>query len=183
MSDPDAPLPAGETHLDSQHNQQHEHVPPADWQHLPPRGTKLAAFGSAMGFAIPALLASGFLTAGTDLVSPWLAAPACGVLAAVSGAWVGVKRHRRTLWKLDEEGFALQRGRWWQMESRVPISRVQHLDLKRGPLERAFGLATLVVHTAGTRMSAVSVSGLDGEDAERLRDRLARQLDHDDDAL
>jgi membrane protein YdbS with pleckstrin-like domain len=102
------------------------------------------------------------------------------LLGAAFGAWLGIKRHRRTLWKLDEQGFALQRGRWWQTESRVPVSRVQHLDLKRGPLERAFKLATLVIHTAGTKMAAVSVSGLDGEDAERLRDRLAHQLDHDD---
>ena len=85
--------------------------------------------------------------------------------------------------QIYNDGFALQRGRWWQTESHVPISRVQHLDLKRGPLERAFKLATLVIHTAGTRMAAVSVAGLRGEDAEHLRDRLARQLDHDDDAL
>ena len=154
-----------------------------DWQHLPARGAKLAAFGGAVGFAIPFAVASAFLSRLADFSTPWLVAPAVGLLGAAFGGWLAVKRHRRTLWKLDEQGFALQRGRWWQTESRVPISRVQHLDLKRGPLERAFRLATLVIHTAGTRMAAVSVSGLDGEDAERLRDRLARQLDHDDDAL
>jgi membrane protein YdbS with pleckstrin-like domain len=63
----------------------------------------------------------------------------------------------------------------------VPASRVQHLDLKRGPLQRRYGLATLVIHTAGTRHSAVAVSGLDAADAERLRDRLAHQVDDDDD--
>jgi membrane protein YdbS with pleckstrin-like domain len=155
----------------------------SDWQHLPPRGAKLAGFSNAIAVAIPCVVASAFLSRFADLGSPWLLAPLAGLAGAAFGAWLGVKRHRRTLWKLDEQGFALQRGRWWQTESRVPISRVQHLDLKRGPLERAFKLATLVIHTAGTRMAAVSVSGLDGEDAERLRDRLARQLDHDDDAL
>ena len=83
----------------------------------------------------------------------------------------------------DGDGFALARGHWWRLETRVPASRVQHLDLKHGPLERRWRLATLVIHTAGSKMSAVSVSGLDAADAERLRDRLARQLDHDDDAL
>jgi membrane protein YdbS with pleckstrin-like domain len=38
------------------------------------------------------------------------------------------------------------------------------------------------VHTAGTRHSAVTVPHLDADDAERLRDRLARQIDADDDA-
>ncbi|HYM86082.1 MAG TPA: PH domain-containing protein [Pseudoxanthomonas sp.] len=162
----------------------HAAIPQAtDWQRLPARGAKLAAFGTALGFALPLAVASGFLSRIVDFSTPWLVAPVAGLLGAAFGAWLGVKRHRRTLWKLDAHGFALQRGRWWQTESRVPISRVQHLDLKRGPLERAFKLATLVIHTAGTKMAAVSVSGLDGEDAERLRDHLAHQLDHADDAL
>jgi len=154
-----------------------------DWQHLPARGAALAAIGGGISVAIPIGVAAFFFSRLADVGSPWLLAPLGCVLGAVFGAWLGIKRHRRTLWKLDAHGFALQRGRWWQTESRVPISRVQHLDLKRGPLERAFKLATLVIHTAGTRMAAVTISGLDGEDAERLRDRLAHQLDHHDDAL
>lgn len=155
----------------------------ADWQHLPARGTKLAAVGGAFWLGLSSAVAFFVVARLVDIDASWLLAVAGGLLGAAYGAWLGVKRHRRTLWKLDEVGFALQRGRWWQTESHVPISRVQHLDLKRGPLERAFKLATLVIHTAGTRMAAVSVSGLDDEDAERLRDRLARQLDHHDDAL
>ncbi|MEP6907434.1 MAG: PH domain-containing protein [Pseudoxanthomonas sp.] len=157
-----------------------DHTLAIDWQHLPTRGAALAAFGNALGFAIPVALVAGFAARLTDMGSPWLMAPLGAVLGAVFGAWLGVKRHRRTLWKLDAHGFAMQRGRWWQTESRVPISRVQHLDLKRGPLERAFKLATLVIHTAGTRMAAVSISGLDGADAEHLREQLSHQLDHDD---
>lgn len=153
-----------------------------EWQHLPPRGSTLAALGGAL-LAIPCAIAAWVLSQVFDSGSPWLLVPLAALAGAAFGAWLGVKRHRRTLWKLDDTGFALRRGRWWQTESHVPISRVQHLDLKRGPLERAFKLATLVIHTAGTRLAAVSVSGLDGEDAERLRDQLAHQLDHHDDAL
>ena len=47
-------------------------------------------------------------------------------------------------------------------------------------MQRGLRLATLVIHTAGTRMAAVAVSGLDSDDAEHLRDRLSRQLDQDD---
>ena len=59
---------------------------------------------------------------------------------------------------------------------------MQHLDVKHGPLARRFGLATLVLHTAGTRDSAVSVPGLDADDAAHLREVLGRQpvLDGDD---
>ena len=158
-------------------------LPDADWQHLPRRGAGLAALGMAIAFAIPCVVGAAFVAEVSGWVSPWLLSPLAGLLGAALGAWVGVKRHRRTLWKLDQDGFALRHGRWWQTESRVPISRVQHLDLKRGPLQRGLRLATLVIHTAGTRMAAVAVAGLDNDDAERLRDRLSRQLDHDDDAL
>ena len=107
--------------------------------------------------------------------------PRAKTLFAIShGAMVGVRRHRRTGWRLDADGFAYRRGRWWYTETRVPASRVQHLDLRHGPLERRWKLATLVIHTAGSRMSAVSVSGLDENDAETLRDRLARQIESDD---
>jgi len=103
------------------------------------------------------------------------------LLGLAFGAWLGVKQYRYTFWRLDDTGLAVRRGRLWQRETRVPTTRVQHLDLKRGPLQRGRHLATLVVHTAGTRNSAVSLPHLDGDDAERLRDRLARQIDHDDD--
>lgn len=158
-------------------------APPAsdgDWQPLPRRGAMLAAAGGAMALVFPLGIASFFLSRATGLVSPWLAVPVAIAVGAAIGGGLAVKRHRRTYWKLDAEGFALRRGNWWRVESRVPISRVQHLDLKRGPLERGLNLSTLVVHTAGTKLAAVSVPGLDAADAERLRDRLAHQLDHDD---
>lgn len=150
-----------------------------DWQPLPARGAWLAALGGAM-LALPFGGASIPLATLWPVVSPWIAVPAVALAGAALGAWVAVRRHRRTFWKLDGHGFALRRGHWWRVETRVPISRVQHLDLKHGPLERHARLATLVIHTAGTRLATVSASGLDAGDAQRLRDRLARQLDHDD---
>jgi len=98
------------------------------------------------------------------------------------GGWIGARlRHQR--WKLDAEGLWLRTGRLWWRETRVPASRVQHVDLKHGPLERRFRLATLVVHTAAVHLSGITVRGLDEGDAQRLRDALARQLDDAGDAL
>ena len=105
----------------------------------------------------------------------------CGGLAGLLlGGAIGLRRHRRIGWKLDDDGFATRRGGLWRSETLVPVSRVQHLDLERGPLERQLGLATLVVHTAGTRMAAVRLPLLALEDAEALRAHLARQVETDD---
>jgi membrane protein YdbS with pleckstrin-like domain len=57
-------------------------------------------------------------------------------------------------------------------ERAVPVRRMQHVDLVRGPIERLFGLATLVVFTAGNEGSAFRVPGLSAARARELRDRI-----------
>lgn len=57
-------------------------------------------------------------------------------------------------------------------ERAVPVRRMQHVDLVRGPIERLFGLATLVVFTAGNEGSAFRVPGLRIARAQELRDRI-----------
>ncbi len=59
-------------------------------------------------------------------------------------------------------------------ERAVPVRRMQHVDLSRGPIERAFGLATLVVFTAGNEGSAFRVPGLPVRLAQELRDRIVQ---------
>lgn len=154
----------------------------ARWQPLPARARTLFMLGHAARAALPVALALPLLAAALGMRAPLLGAGAGLLLGLVAGAWHGRRLHRSTAWRLDADGFAVRRGRMWQRETRVPASRVQHLDLRHGPLERRWRLATLVIHTAGTRFSTVAVSGLDAGDAGRLRDRLARQLDDDDDA-
>jgi hypothetical protein len=57
-------------------------------------------------------------------------------------------------------------------ERAVPVRRMQHVDLVRGPIERLFGLATLVVFTAGNEGSAFRLPGLAVTRAQELRDRI-----------
>lgn len=157
-------------------------LPPAiatGWQPLPARARTLFAL-SRMGLAVPAGVA-GFVF-GQAFEGAGLVSGLCAALAiALGGLWLGLRQFRYVAWRLDEDGLAIRRGRMFQRETRVPATRVQHLDLKRGPLQRRRNLATLIVHTAGTRHSAVTLPHLDADDAEQLRDVLGRQIDHDDD--
>lgn len=162
-----------------------------DWQPLPPRSRLLfllanappLAFAGALGGSLLGKL--GALLLDTGGAGGWptsLTGMALGLLTGGAlGGLLGHKQFRHTYWRLDAEGLALRRGRMWLRETRVPITRVQHLDLKRGPLQRRRSLATLVVHTAGTRNSSVVVPNIDVDDAEFLRDRLGRQIDLDND--
>lgn len=159
-------------------------TPDSGWHPPPARAVRLHAGFVAAMFALCAGFGMGGPLLATDEYGGirFAFALALLALAAAAGAWVGARlRHQR--WKLDEEGLWLRQGRLWWRETRVPASRVQHVDLKHGPLERRFGLATLVVHTAAVQLSGITVRGLDEADAERLRDALARQLDDAGDAL
>ena len=91
-----------------------------------------------------------------------------------------------TLWALISPSMAYARWRFaiaeelllarygiiFHEEKAIPISRLQHVDLTRGPVERLFGLATLVVYTAGTEGASFRLPGLAMERAQRLRDRI-----------
>lgn len=94
------------------------------------------------------------------------------VLLAALGGWLNRRRTRRVRYALLDEGLRIRRGLCFWHELVMPRRRVQHLDLERGPIERNLGLATLVIHTAGTRHNAVRLAGLSERRALALRDAL-----------
>ncbi|HEY1143490.1 MAG TPA: PH domain-containing protein, partial [Sphingomicrobium sp.] len=61
----------------------------------------------------------------------------------------------------------------------VPLVRVQHLDVVRGPVDKMFGTASLVVHTAGTHNSTVILPGLAPDRAAEMRDIIRSQVRSD----
>lgn len=73
---------------------------------------------------------------------------------------------------LDDRELQVAHGWLMRVHTIVPIGRVQHIDLAQGPIERACGIATVVLHTAGTDHSRVAVPGLSREAAEGVRDRI-----------
>ncbi|XQW84035.1 PH domain-containing protein [Thalassotalea piscium] len=50
-----------------------------------------------------------------------------------------------------------------------PILRIQHVELKRGPVERKVGLAKLQVFSAGGAMHTFEIPGLTLKEAEAIR--------------
>ncbi|HEY8470860.1 MAG TPA: PH domain-containing protein [Longimicrobiales bacterium] len=114
--------------------------------------------------------------------SPVLAACALAValLCLAAAALHPRARYRSWGYRLRDAALLVRRGVLWRTISIVPHARIQYVDTRRGPLERALGLATVVVYTAGTRGAAVRIPGLDAAHAEALRDRLAALVGADD---
>jgi membrane protein YdbS with pleckstrin-like domain len=156
----------------------------AEWQPLPDAARRVYSIVGGLS-ALPVglgLAASTFALPFGLLARVGLALAAVIAVAAV-GVALGRVRWGRTSWRLDGRGLQVRRGLLWQSEILVPRSRVQHLDLERGPIERRHGLATLVVHTAGTRLYALRQSGFVDADAVRLRDALLPEAERHDDAV
>ncbi len=82
------------------------------------------------------------------------------------------KTYDHASWCLTASGLEIRRGIWWRSQISIPLARVQHTDVYQGPLMRRFGLAKLIVHTAGTENSAIELNGLSFDTARRLRDAL-----------
>lgn len=147
---------------------------------LDPRKVKLdrvvgwiAAGVISFGSAIPVFSIS-FLSP----IAGWGAALLIGAWTAVTlilswsaQRWPPVE-HRHTFYKVDGQGVEIRRGVVWRTVVNVPRSRVQHTDVSQGPLERRFGLGTLVIYTAGTEHAKIDLAGLDHGTALAIRDHL-----------
>lgn len=162
----------------------------SDWNALPAQAAQVAMIG---GLAFGLLLGlAGVASTAWPLVNAWgalswwqamLVLFLFWLMFGAAGVWIAYRRWQFSAWKLDETGLHVRRGRAWRKEILIPRSRVQHLDIERGPLERHHGLATLIVHTAGTRRHALRQSGLADADAVALRDALVPTSDRHDDVL
>jgi membrane protein YdbS with pleckstrin-like domain len=106
----------------------------------------------------------------------WLAT--AWVVLLLAGAslawWFPARSYRGWGYRIDDQVLETHSGVVFRVTRLLPLPRLQHVDLQRGPLERAFGLASLVLHTAGTHEATIVIPGLDADEAARLRDQLVR---------
>ncbi|MEH6621231.1 MULTISPECIES: PH domain-containing protein [Dietzia] len=107
------------------------------------------------------------------LLTPWLLAAAAVWAVLTVAALVVVPRVRWAIhrWEATDDAIYSRSGLFWEEWRAAPLSRVQTVDKTRGPLERQFGLATVVVTTASSK-GAVRISALDAALAEEMVDRL-----------
>ena len=125
----------------------------------------------ARGIGVLVLLAG--LGVGWALAPYWLWPAGMGVVVAYA-IWRSIVTFRAVrAWGYAErdQDLLVKHGLLIRRLSIVPYARMQFVDVTAGPLERAFGLATVQLHTAAAASDA-KVPGLPPEEAARLRDRL-----------
>jgi membrane protein YdbS with pleckstrin-like domain len=90
------------------------------------------------------------------------------LLALITAATAPPRIWARLGYALEPAMLRVVRGWLFHTDTLVPLVRVQHLDVARGPLDKLFGTATLAIHTAGTHNSIVSLPGLSPDRAAEL---------------
>lgn len=137
-----------------------------------------ACISLVLFIAVVGLVVSGELPRWLNIVL----FPAWTLVGALIGwfswSWPAVE-YRHTSYILDENGIEIRAGVVWRAVMSVPRSRVQHIDVSQGPIERAYGLGRLVIYTAGTDHSRVELGGLSHAVALALRDYLLPQGEAD----
>jgi len=81
---------------------------------------------------------------------------------------------------LRERDMTYKKGWLYKKQVTVPFKRIQHVDIKQGVFERAYGLAKLNVYTAGGNTSDLSIPGLILEDAKQYKSYILGVLEADD---
>ena len=118
------------------------------------------------GFACWALVKYGSVSLFVAAL-PLLAVILLGVVVVGVGPAL---RWRRWRYEIRPDEIDLQRGILWVGRTLVPLARIQHVDTRQGPLQRRFGLSTVVFYTAA---GPNRIPDLSTPVAAEVRDRIA----------
>jgi uncharacterized protein len=126
--------------------------------------------GALVPVGILAIATLGLLI-GDVPVAPYITG-GIALFAGVAALTMPVLRWRSWTYTLTPTELIVRFGVLVKVERWLPRTRIQHVDIIAGPIERTLGLSQIVIYTAGTREADVTVPGLPTDDATGLRAEL-----------
>jgi membrane protein YdbS with pleckstrin-like domain len=111
-------------------------------------------------------------------LSRWvpLRPPLFGLLVFVTvlglGLWHARLLFKSWRWALRPDDVVARYGVIWRVTRSIPRVRVQHVDVRSGPIDRALGLVEVSLHVAGSAGPVLAIPGLAPAQAEALREAL-----------
>lgn len=145
------------------------------WQRVSP---KLATARRLIGLPIIAVIGTGAVVVlwviDVNAGYTWLL-PAGLLLVTLIGMWwfwFWAGRNARS-WGYAEnaDDLLVTGGVMFRRLVAIPYGRMQYVDVKAGPIQRWFGIASVTLHTASTE-TAAEIPGVLSDDARVLRNRL-----------
>lgn len=142
-----------------------------EWQRVSPRLATVRRILLSVAAAVVVLVGVVLVLVLPDLW--WIGSPVVVIgLAAGVWGWTWAGRNQRS-WGYAEnaDDLLVTRGVMFKRLVAIPYGRMQFVDVEAGPLDRAYGIATVTLHTASSE-TAADIPGLPAEEATRLRNRL-----------
>lgn len=150
---------------------------------LDPRAKRVWMLGDLFSAVIVSLIAFA-----ASVVARWVfefhwgwVVAATGIAAVLTLIWAIVSpsiRYEQWRFEIREDEVDLLHGLVVRTRQIVPMSRIQHVDTTRGPIQRRYGLASVVFYTAAGGMT---IPELSDERAASVRDQIAALAKvHDD---
>jgi membrane protein YdbS with pleckstrin-like domain len=149
------------------------------WSRVSPKYLRVRLIGWLAGFliylllfGIPLILRLTGMWEDFPPLAPALALPAAVVLIAAVRVMLLPRQVRALGYAERDDDLLIRSGVIFQRTLVVPYGRMQYVDVAVGPLERAFGLCTLKLHTASPGTNA-AIPGLPAAEGARLREQLS----------
>lgn len=147
---------------------------PISFHKLPPGAIRVWQWGNAFGnsffFAIPVVYASVFGISGFHL---WVLIITCSLILVFwlfSVFFLPYLSWKNWRYSVDKKEIDLKRGVIIKNRTLIPLSRVQHVDTRQGPLLRWYNLASVTISTAATTHE---IPALDAVIADRVRKEIS----------
>ncbi|WP_437384113.1 PH domain-containing protein [Plantibacter flavus] len=144
-------------------------LPDAEWRRVSPKliAVEFLSWGAILLIGVAVALFTALVWEWTWI---WWPFAAFAIVTLITAIFIP-RRVRAIGYQLRADDLLFRRGIMWQRFVAVPYGRMQLVDINRGPLSRAFGLADLKFVTASASTGVV-IYGLPEAEAEGLRDHL-----------
>lgn len=128
--------------------------------------TILLILGAVLIFSIKALQQPVYISL---IAGGW-------IILTVGYAFIQAKSFFQKAYALRDKDVIYRSGWLVQKIKTCPFNRIQHSSVTTGLFERKFGLATLILYTAGTDDADLSIPGLKEADATAMKEWITQKI-------
>jgi len=143
-----------------------------------PSYLKVSYLGTTILFMIigGGLMASSFFSNNEISFKIKLVIVGIWFLLFVLSLWHSYENFQVQGFAIRERDLTYRSGVFFRRTTVIPYNRIQHAEVKQGPIERRFDLQRLEIYSAGGEGSDLYIPGLPGDRADQLRDYIIEKV-------
>ncbi|MFB6115942.1 MAG: PH domain-containing protein [Candidatus Nanosalina sp.] len=132
------------------------------------------ALRNSGSIAFVMILSGGFSFKELNLIALGIIAAGAGLIVLLNLGWAYL------VWQnfdfmVEDDSLKLVHGVISKKDRKIPLKRIQNVDIRRNIFQRALGIAQISIETAGGNQTEASLKYLNQDEARNLRDRLQRK--------